>query len=686
MFMLFTLRNLIFCLEHGASLYMPRACADYGLILAEQGQYALAGEFVSTAIELCARIGTRAEECKVMFVAGVVSRYREPYSASVQLHRAAFARAVATGEFQIAGIAAALRVQTLFAKGARLEAVLGEIEPCQAFIRRVAHKEGHSILVPYRQAVRCLKGHTRSAVSFDDEEFAEAPFLASESRPNLLFYATLRMQVAYLIGDIALASELSDLAERQLAAGTAFVLPAEHLFYMALTYARRADDCAPQDRAGWMAKIAAKQRQLERLAESCPENYRHKALLVAAEVARLEGETLTAARLYEDAQHGAHRAGSLPEEALAKERYGRLCLAHGLLRSGAVLLEAAFDDYTRWGAVLKARALETELAAHGTALGGRQRAERMPVHVLGSAALDLGSLLEAAEALAAEVALPRLLEKLLRLSLELAGAERGAVAVSAGETPVVRVSGTAIDMTFEPTPLPASEALPRTIAEHVLRTSRAVVLGDAAGEGGFGADPYVKEHRVKSVLAVPVRRAARSVGVLYLENNLATDAFTPERVHALELLSGQIGAALDNALLVQQLENEVAERKHEQAMTRFLADVSAALAESLDYEATLGRAARLAVSGLSDICVVDVIEGRADPTDGDGPPRIRRRSRCCASFGAATRSTGTARIPRRACCAAAARSCSATSPATPCASTPAISSTRRSWNHSGSAP
>src|SRR5262249_8416218 len=151
--------------------------------------------------------------------------------------------------------------------------------------------------------------------------------------------------------------------------------------------------------------------------------------------------------------------------------------------------------------------------------------------------------------------------------------------------------------------LAASEELPQSIAEHVLQTGNPIVLGDAANEGGFGADPYVRKHGLKSVLAVPLRRTARSSGVLYLENNLATLAFTPERVQWLELLSGQIGTALDNAELVHQLED-----KADQA--RFLADVSAALAESLDYDTTVNQAVRLVVPGLADMCLLDLVEGK----------------------------------------------------------------------------
>src|SRR5262249_37855962 len=91
------------------------------------------------------------------------------------------------------------------------------------------------------------------------------------------------------------------------------------------------------------------------------------------------------------------------------------------------------------------------------------------------------------------------------------------------------------------------------------------------------------------------------VGVLYLENTLVADAFSPERVRALDLLSGHISVALENSLMFE-------ERKRAELASQLLADASSALAQSLDYSATLARVARLAVPVVADMCTVDVLE------------------------------------------------------------------------------
>ena len=92
-------------------------------------------------------------------------------------------------------------------------------------------------------------------------------------------------------------------------------------------------------------------------------------------------------------------------------------------------------------------------------------------------------------------------------------------------------------------------------------------------------------------------------GTLYFENNLATDAFTPERVEVFRLLSAQMAIALENSLLFE-------ERRRVEGELSLLASASAALSQSLDYEQVLATLGALVVPALADWCLVDVVDGR----------------------------------------------------------------------------
>jgi PAS domain S-box-containing protein len=100
------------------------------------------------------------------------------------------------------------------------------------------------------------------------------------------------------------------------------------------------------------------------------------------------------------------------------------------------------------------------------------------------------------------------------------------------------------------TPKPA---LPSSIVNYVQRCQERVLLDDATQSNPFSADDYVARRQPKSVLCLPLMRRSDLIGVLYLENNLATHAFTPERVTVLELLASQAAITLENALLYRDL-------------------------------------------------------------------------------------------------------------------------------------
>ena len=84
----------------------------------------------------------------------------------------------------------------------------------------------------------------------------------------------------------------------------------------------------------------------------------------------------------------------------------------------------------------------------------------------------------------------------------------------------------------------------------------------------FSHDEYLRQKTPRSVLCLPLRRQGDLIGVLYLENNLASHVFTPARHTVLDLLSSQAAISLQNAELYARLEEENAERRQSEAALR----------------------------------------------------------------------------------------------------------------------
>jgi PAS domain S-box-containing protein len=87
----------------------------------------------------------------------------------------------------------------------------------------------------------------------------------------------------------------------------------------------------------------------------------------------------------------------------------------------------------------------------------------------------------------------------------------------------------------------------------VIRTRESVILDDALAQNPFSADEYLCQKRARSILCLPLVKQAKLIGVLYLENNLASHVFTPARISVLEVLASQAAISLENARLYNDL-------------------------------------------------------------------------------------------------------------------------------------
>ena len=159
--------------------------------------------------------------------------------------------------------------------------------------------------------------------------------------------------------------------------------------------------------------------------------------------------------------------------------------------------------------------------------------------------------------ISSEIEFEKLIVTLLRTALEHAGAERGLLALARGAELRIEAeattSGDKVIVHVRDESMSAV-ALPASLLNYVQRTGESVLLDDAAAHSPFAEDPHIRRRQTRSVLCLPLLNQAKSVGVLYLENNLAPRVFAPSRIAVLKLLASQAATALQNARLYRNLE------------------------------------------------------------------------------------------------------------------------------------
>jgi len=176
--------------------------------------------------------------------------------------------------------------------------------------------------------------------------------------------------------------------------------------------------------------------------------------------------------------------------------------------------------------------------------------------------LDVGTVVKASQAVSGEIVLSELIKTLLRIAVEHAGAERGLLILFEGDQPRIAAEATTgrrgqVEVTLRQTATSPVE-LPESVLHTVIRTRESVILDDASAQNPFSADQYICQRHARSVLCLPLVKQSKLIGVLYLENNLASQVFTPTRISVLELLASQAAISLENARLYSDLQEREA--------------------------------------------------------------------------------------------------------------------------------
>jgi GAF domain-containing protein/tRNA A-37 threonylcarbamoyl transferase component Bud32/HPt (histidine-containing phosphotransfer) domain-containing protein/two-component sensor histidine kinase len=360
------------------------------------------------------------------------------------------------------------------------------------------------------------------------------------------------------------------------------VTVAEHHFLHALLAAALLE----KDRKSREARRAFERclRKIRLLARKAPRPNLHRLHLLEAEAFRLRGERTKALVHYGKAAAYAARGDYLHLAALAHERRATLLSAMGLEDEADLFMLQAIEGFRAWGAKAKVERLEASYPRLVDKRAGRRAPTRGntlhgPVATphdtqriastiargksteQGGRSLDLGTVLSAAQAVSEEVTTDGVLRRVLGAALENAGATRAVLVLRRDGKSFVEAEAHA-DGRFarRPTPLDGYDAIGRSLVRIVERTGERVVLADAGTDERLGRDPWFAKRATRAVLGAPIVRQGATVGVLYLENEALSNAFTPDRIELLQVLATQAAISLDNAELYGALEAKVEAR------------------------------------------------------------------------------------------------------------------------------
>ena len=547
------------CLEHGTCDASCYSYVWFGMFAGPRfDNYKDGFRFGQLGYDLVAKRNLTRYEARTYTSFGTLTPWAKHAAKGRELIRSAFDVAYRTGDLTSSAYSWHSLIANYLLVGDPLAEVQSEAEKGLHFVE----KGGFGLVTESCRAnlclIRTLRGLTSTFGCFDTHDYNEADAehrFANNPALSLseFFYWTRKLQARFFAGDYASAVEAAGKAHRLLWTAASQVETGDFRFYAALAHAAAWNSASSEERQKHFAALSDHHQQLEIWTLHCPANFEAKTALASAEIARTEGRMLDAEHFYEVAIHSAHDNGFLHCEAVANECAAQFYSARGFTKIGHVYLRDARDCYLRWGADAKARQLEElypTIKAERTSSGAGT--------ILASVEqLDLATVVRVSEAVSGEIEQGKLIEELLRIAVEYAGAERGLLILFRDGEPRIEAEANTgsgpVEVVVRRAAVTPSD-LPQSALHYVVRTKERVLLDDASEDNVYSKDEYVRRKRSKSILCLPIVRQTHLAGALYLENHLTPFAFTPDRVTVLQLLASQAAISLENATLFSDLQ------------------------------------------------------------------------------------------------------------------------------------
>jgi len=576
---LIVLKQVNLSLEYGNTSESASAYAKYGLLLcAIANNIDLGYQFSELALGLLEDAKVKDSKAQTINVACAgVQFWKKSLRVSTQLFVEGYQSGLESGDIQNASHCIMNYLSYSYHYGKELFELEGEMSTYSEVLAKLKQKSCLQNINSLQQTVINLVIQVENPLFLEGDFFSEnveIPRLKqSNDRTALAFLYIQKLMLSYLFGEVAQPQKIAAIAEQYLDGVPGMIWVPVFYWYDTLTQLARYSELTDvEEKQNIWVRVLENQAKMQQWADCAPTNFLHKYDLVEAQRHQLLGNKIEAIELYDKAIAGAKENGYIQEEGLANELAAKFCLGWGKEKFAAGYMQEAYYCYARWGAKAKVADLEKR---YPQLLAPILQQNRSPLSTyetifsLGtvtstssctsssssvSNTLDLTAILKASQTISGEIEFQKLLASLLSIVIETSGADKCVLmllqdkhlqiqgAITQGTQPIVLQSLAIED----------SQDIPHKLIYKVKNSQQTVVLLNASADTTLANDPYIIRQQPKSILCSPILHQGKLLGILYLENNLTTGAFTSDRVELLNLLCTQAAISLENAQLYER--------------------------------------------------------------------------------------------------------------------------------------
>ncbi len=537
-------------IQYGNSPDSAYSYAAYGIVLNQFQDVNTASEFGRLAHEIAQT--AKNIQAETLMVIGIFLHHRQSHlQETLNILQAGYQAALATGKLEYVGH----NINSFCVHSYWCGQPLAELEiqvrnyRTQLLNLNQLTMANHCVII--WETTQFLLGKLDQAIALDqnlisDDLYRAFNFYLHKSFLNLL------------VGDILQANADAVQARDYITGGKGTIAEPRFYFYDSVIALAMISNSSNDRSGAWQEilshRVQSNQDQLQAWVDHAPINHLATWQLVEAEKCRVLGQKLEAIELYDQAIAGAKTNQYIQNEALGNELAAKFYLSWGKEMIARAYMTEAHYCYLRWGAIAKTNQL--------TALYPQWFTTST---IANPPALDLSSVMKSSQAIASQIVLEDLLQTLMKILLENAGAQIGWLLLHKKSGQFAIAAGSRAD--GQPTVISSQaieQIMPESVLNYVARTKLNVILNNATKDGDFSRDRYLQSAKPLSVICYPLIDQGNLVAIVYLENNITTGAFSSDRIELLQLLSGQAAIAISNAQLYAKV------KESEQQLQQFL--------------------------------------------------------------------------------------------------------------------
>ncbi len=541
------------CAKYGNPTFAPIIYAAYGIFLASGPDRPKGYRLSRVAMALLDKLNAEAQRPTVTYMATSLVHWKDHCRDTLPIYLENHRLEVELGELQYAGHSLLSHSYTAFHAGENLPSLHTTL---QTSVESLIEKRSVDIVTAYRDLTAYLSGHAADAGILAEPETAAAAQKPEKVGTFTSYFCQLFL--AFHFGEYARAWRYMQLATPM--AHTVQQLLRYSDLYMGLVRVMQHPALSEPEQPRNKREIGKVRDRLKIFTRHCPENYLNKWQLLEAEYARLQGKYNRAEKYYDAAIASAQQGGLgfIQEEALANELAGRHYLARNRIRVAQAYMREARALYTRWGAAKKVRWLDDTYPQLQLAVGSRATSTDGTVGTatIAPMSLDLPALMKALKAIAEETVHSHILQRTIEIVMQFAGADKALLLLRSEDDLRVEAdmdtSRKEVEL-LKSVSIQNSTRLCQAVANYAKRTKASVVIHDAQEPQsvvpGLQNDAYIRDNRVRSILCIPITVGAgpeaEVIGLLYIENNQSSYAFTEQRVETLEIICLSVAGRLE---------------------------------------------------------------------------------------------------------------------------------------------